>query len=420
MRHKHLERDYLDQCHSLIVLGGTFDPIHIGHLAIAEAANRQLKPQRVLFIPSGQSAHKRDRQITCPRHRYNMTALAVCEYPTFDISRLEINRPGPSYTIDTARALSVICPPGAKISFLIGYDALMDILSWKDAKELLQTCDFVVVPRIGYDKNVADHLAETYNAKIHLLDGPLMDISSTNIRERIKTGQAISGLIPSPVEDYIRKHELYASDEAMHACFDTNISPPLDNGIFHFHATQEVLRIRLSPKRFAHTMGVVTTAEKLAAHYNQGIEKARTAALLHDVAKEYSADKERALCRLLGIQLDSVLDANIDLTHSLLGAQLAKRDFHVTDPEILQAIRYHTTGRCGMNMLDKIIMLADYIEPYRGNWGPIKEMRRLALTSINQALILGTEYTLKKDKQAGNPIHQWSYDMLKELKGGEK
>ena len=422
MQHAHTERDYLDICHSLVVLGGTFDPIHMGHLAIAEAVYHQLKPQRVLFIPSGQSAHKQDRQITDAEHRYNMTALATCEYPPFDISRLELNRPGPSYTIDTARALQAACPAGVDISFIVGADALKDILSWKNAGELLQICKFVVVPRPGYEKGVAplaDSLTTNHGANIHLLDGPLLDISSTGIRERLKNIQDVQGLIPRPVEDYVRLNGLYSVGAASGFRDKPNLSSgPVTTPIpFNFEAAYEALSIRLSPRRFKHTMGVVEEAKRLAVHYGQDVEKAGIAALLHDCTKEYSADKKRNLCKLWGVQLDKTLEANIDLTHSLLSAESAQRDFNIHDPEILQAIRYHTTGHSGMTMLDKLIMLADYIEPYRVNWGPINEMRRLALTDVNQALIIGTKYTIKEEKQAGKLIHPWSLDMLKELGG---
>jgi len=432
--HFNSDKDYLDHCHNIIVLGGTFDPIHMGHLAIAQAANLQFKPQRVLFVPSGQSAHKRDREITDAKHRYSMTTLAVCEEPSFDISRLEINRPGPSYTIDTARELHKTCPPGAKISFLIGDDALMDILSWRDAEELLRICAFVVVPRAGFNIKAAGHksateysdfLVSTYGADIRRLDGPLMDISSTGIRARFKAGQAVRGLMPKHAEVYVWQNGLYVQQHKAQvggcpsSSQTVSMAPPppatSKTNTFQFESAKEALRIRLSPKRYAHTMGVVTKAEELAIHYSQDITKARTAALLHDCAKEYSGDKKRALCHLWGIILDPVLDANIDLTHSLLGAESALRDFNVHDKDVYQAIRNHTTGRGNMNMLDKIIMLADYIEPYRGNWGPIKEMRSLALTDINHALILGTEYTIRRAEQAGRPIHRWSYDMLKEL-----
>ena len=412
------ERDYLDRCQSLAVLGGTFDPIHMGHLAVADAVYRQLRPQRVLFIPCGQPAHKRERPITCAEHRYNMTALAVCEYPPFDISRLELDRPGATYTIDTARTLQAICPPGAVIYFIIGADALAEMLSWKDAEELLRLCQFVAVPRPGYDKACSaahvEHLTHTHGARIHWLDGPMLDISSTDIRERFKTDQTLCGLVPKPVEDYARQYRLYAAKGTIH---NETVPGSHDNlSAVHFEQARNKLRIRLSPKRFTHTMGVVKEAERLAAHYAVDIDKAHWAALLHDCAKEYSADKKRVLCKLWNVKLDDVLKANIDITHSLLGAESARRDFFVNDPAILQAIRYHTTGHKGMSLLDKIIMLADYTEPYRENWGPLQEMRRLSLTDINQALILGTEYTIKEEEDAGHPIHPWSLDALAELK----
>jgi len=168
-------------------------------------------------------------------------------------------------------------------------------------------------------------------------------------------------------------------------------------------------------------MGVVKEAERLARYYSVDIVKARWAALLHDCAKEYSADKKRAICKAWGIQLDKVLEANIDIAHSLIGAESALRDFDIHDTAILQAIRYHTTGHKNMTMLDKVIMLADYIEPYREDWGPIQEMRRLSCTDINKALILGTKYTIKEEEEAGHPIHPWSIDALKQLKqGGHK
>jgi len=401
MKQAYEKQDYLDRCQSIAVLGGTFDPIHIGHLAIAGAAYKQLKPQMVLFMPCGEPSHKSNRQITNAKERYFMTALAICEYPPFDISRLELDRPGPSYTIDTARTLKAICPPEAVIYFIIGADALEEILSWKDAEELLRLCRFAAVPRPGYDKEKGlayiDYLTKTYNAHIHWLEAPTLDISSTDIRERFKTGQTVCGLVPKAVEDYARQQGLYTMES---------------------NEAKDKLRARLSPKRFIHTMGVVEEVERLAAYYPIDLEKARWAALLHDCAKEYSADKKRVLCKLWGIQLDEILKANIDIAHSLIGAESARRDFNINDPEILQAIRYHTTGHKGMTPLDKVIMLADYTEPYRENWGPLQEMRRLSHTDINQALILGTSYTIKEEEKAGRPIHPWSIDALKELKKG--
>ncbi|MCL2527808.1 MAG: nicotinate-nucleotide adenylyltransferase [Defluviitaleaceae bacterium] len=413
MKYKREERDYLDRCHSLAVYGGTFDPIHMGHLAVAEAVYQQLKPQRVLFMPCGQPAHKYGKhRVSHAKHRYHMTALAVCEHPAFDISQLELNRPGLSYTIDTARALQAHCPPGAEISFIIGADALGDILSWKDADILLKQCRFIAVPRPGYESteaiNKIETLKESYGAIITWLEAPVLDISSTEVRERFKKGQPVHGFVPKWVEDYALCHGLYRTEDpykksTLASCFEE---------------AKESLRIRLSPKRFTHTMGVVKEAERLAVHYKADTEKARWAALLHDCAKEYSSHKKHTLCKLWRIELDEALTANIDIAHGLIGAESARRDFLIDDEEILQAIRYHTTGHKGMTILDKIIMLADYIEPNRENWGPIQEMRGLALTNINQALILGTKATIAEEKSTRKPVHPWSYDAMKVLKKG--
>ncbi len=168
-------------------------------------------------------------------------------------------------------------------------------------------------------------------------------------------------------------------------------------------------------KRFVHTMGVVEAAEELARFYGADVKKARLAALLHDCAKEYSGDKKRALCIMWGIPLDEVSDKQISITHSFLGAESARRDFGVTDEEILQAIRLHTTGGRGMTMLDKVIMLADFIEPTRDYYYGLNEIRELAFKDINKALRFGIETTIKYNEEESRPIHPWGREALEEL-----
>jgi len=417
MKYKPIEKDYLDRCYSLAVLGGTFDPIHSGHIAIAEAVYNELKPQRILFMPCAQPPHKHSQRVTHAKHRLHMAALAACEHPAFDVSPLELNRPGLSFTIDTARALKALCPAGAEISFIIGADAFLDILSWKDAEELIKTCRFIVTPRPGYDgaQEKMDALTKSHGGNFHWLEGPLLDISSTNIRERFQKGQSVHGLVPKWVEDYAHWHGLYRADTSA-------AKPIIEPGEFkklqelRFEEAADKLRIRLSPKRFKHTMGVVVESERLAIHYGASVEKARWAALLHDCAKEYSSHKKHTLAKLWRIDLDEILIADIDIAHGLIGAESARRDFLVDDEEILQAIRYHTTGHKNMTLLDKIIMLADYTEPYRENWGPIAEMRELSLTDLHLALSLGTKATMKEAKSDKRPVHTWSLDALKKLK----
>jgi len=381
------------------VLGGTFNPIHNGHLAIAEAVLHKFNPQKVLFVPCGVPPHKPNMFVAQGEHRYQMVLLATCEHPGFDVSRLEILRDGASYTIDTIKFLRNVCPENAIIYFIIGADSLDEILTWKDAPELLKLCEFIAVARTGhkFQPDIIKHFQNTYGATIHLMEEPLLDISGSNIRERFANGQPVRGLMPRFAENYARRNSLYS----------------LYN---HFEwATQEV-KSRLSSKRFQHTLGVLEEAEKLAKHYKADIVKVRWAALLHDCAKQYSADKKRALCAMWDIPLDEVLSSQISLTHGLIGAESARRDFYIDDSEIIQAIKYHTTGHKKMTLLDKIIMLADYIEPHREFYEGLDEMRKYAYINMDKALYIGTKATIKDEKSKGNPIHHWSADALKSLK----
>ncbi|MCL2388026.1 MAG: nicotinate-nucleotide adenylyltransferase, partial [Defluviitaleaceae bacterium] len=248
--------DYLERCDKLAVMGGTFDPIHRGHLAVAEAVMHEFKPRRVLFIPGGQPPHKPDQPVTEGEHRYKMTLSAICEYPAFDVSRMEVSRTGPSYTVDTILALREICPKSCEIYFIIGADALMEILSWHGAEELLKLCQFVAVYRPGYelDEDFIENLRQKYGAVIHVLEGPSLEISGTAIRENFTTGRPVGGLMPRVAEDYARKHGLYQTQ-------GTGLT------LTRFEQVKGLIETRLSPKRFKHTLGTIIEAEKLAEHY---------------------------------------------------------------------------------------------------------------------------------------------------------
>jgi len=386
-------------------MGGTFDPIHFGHIAIAEAVLHKFAPQRVLFIPAGKQPLKLDKPVTDGEHRFKMTLSAVCQNPAFDVSRMEIDREGPSYTVDTIEDLRRICPKKAQIFFIIGADAITEILSWEGAERLLKLCELIAVKRPGYELSMdfIENLRKKYSAIIHVFEGPLLEISGTEVREKIIANEPVGGLMPRIAEDYARRHGLFQT-------FGTSLTPE------KFDAAKSRLEMRLSAKRFRHTLGTIIESEKLAAHYGADINKARWAALLHDCAKEFSAAKKRILCEIWNIPLDEILYADIDIAHSYLGAESAKRDYQVEDPEILQAIHHHTTGSSNMAILDKIIMLADFIEPYREPYPPLEEMRRQAYIDIDKALVIGMKYTISDLIKRKKPIHQHSKDALNSLK----
>lgn len=182
-----------------------------------------------------------------------------------------------------------------------------------------------------------------------------------------------------------------------------------------YKTMHDKLQSALSIKRYIHTMGVVDEAVKLAKLYGEDIEKIKTAALLHDCAKDYPNDMKKRLCKEFHIPLDDIMKAQIDLTHSFLGAKIAKREYNVKDGDILEAIRYHTTGKKSMTMFDKIIFVADVIEASR-TFNGVQEIRQLAYTDINQAVKLCLERTIEYTKQKGNILHPLTLEALEDYK----
>lgn len=194
------------------IMGGTFDPIHYGHLVTAEGARHALALEKVIFVPAGRPPHKPNYGITEPWDRYRMTCLAVASNPFFQASTLEVDRPGPSYTIDTVRAISRLYA-GAQIYFITGADALLEILTWKNFEMLLAICRFVAATRPGYCLyelfNKLDRLPDSLKQNILCMEVPALAISSTDIRQRVREGRPIKYLLPESVEEYILKNFLY-------------------------------------------------------------------------------------------------------------------------------------------------------------------------------------------------------------------
>ncbi|SHJ51709.1 nicotinate-nucleotide adenylyltransferase [Tepidibacter formicigenes] len=194
------------------IMGGTFDPIHYGHLATAEAVRIKYELDKVIFIPSGNPPHKGHKNIIDKFYRYNMTILATMSNTYFEVSSMEIKREGRTYTIDTLKKLKNLYMD-SELFFITGADALCDIESWKDVQGNFNLATFIGATRPGVEllkvKNKIDRLKNKYNAKILNIHVPSLDISSTDIRERIKQNESIKYLLPEDVEKYIYKYNLY-------------------------------------------------------------------------------------------------------------------------------------------------------------------------------------------------------------------
>ena len=195
------------------IMGGTFDPIHYGHLVTAEAARDRFDLNKVIFVPSGHPPHKKDYQVTAGEHRYMMTMLAIATNPHFEVSRLEMDREGYSYAIDTVRQFFKMYHEGCELFFITGADAILEIFTWKNVPALVRLCSFIAATRPGFNKGeinrVIDRLGDCGAASVKLLEVPALAISSTDIRTRIKGGRSIKYLLPEPVEQYIYQERIY-------------------------------------------------------------------------------------------------------------------------------------------------------------------------------------------------------------------
>jgi nicotinate-nucleotide adenylyltransferase len=186
------------------VMGGTFDPIHHGHLVAASEVAAVYDLDEVVFVPTGQPWQKTEREISPAEHRYLMTVIATASNPRFTVSRVDIDRPGPTYTIDTLRDLEKE-RPGTELYFITGADALEQILSWKDSDELFELAHFVGVTRPGHHLDGSGLPPD----RVSLMEVPAMAISSTACRARVVAGLPVWYLVPDGVVQYIAKHRLY-------------------------------------------------------------------------------------------------------------------------------------------------------------------------------------------------------------------
>ena len=193
------------------LMGGTFNPIHNGHLVTAEEARVQFALDEVIFIPSGKPPHKSERKIADAYHRSMMTILATVTNPYFHVSQVEIERPGYSYTYDTVSYFQELYQGKAELYFITGADAILEIIAWKNVEQLFEKCCFIAATRPGFDLSAirSSDLPPAARNRIFYMEIPALAISSTDVRRRIKEGRPIKYLMPSGVETYIYKNKLY-------------------------------------------------------------------------------------------------------------------------------------------------------------------------------------------------------------------
>ncbi len=193
------------------ILGGTFDPPHMGHLILAEEARDQLGLDIVLFVPAGDPPHKRDRHLSPVEHRLTMVALAIADNSAFYLSRVDADRPGPHYTVDMVRIIRSQFPPEVELYFLMGFDSLADLPNWYKPEELVAMCQLVALTRfdVELDWDYLESRLPGIRGRVRILDMPELELASHVIQDRVRNGRTIRYQVPPAVETYIYKHGLY-------------------------------------------------------------------------------------------------------------------------------------------------------------------------------------------------------------------
>ena len=371
------------------ILGGTFDPIHNGHLCMGLSVLESEALDQLFVVVSGLPPHK-----TCgasAEDRWKMVVSACACDNRLIPSRIELDRTGVTYTFDTLVAIKAQYPK-ADLFYVIGADTVMQLHSWYRSDEVLSLCTFLVCPRAdGSELSEFDSELKRLKSKggrFRIVPMKLVSVSSTEIRNTLSSG-VIPGQLPYPIREYCRCKGLYGYPGRLE-----HIDIWIDN-----------LFTSLKPGRFAHSLSVAYTARRLAEIHGENPLLAEQAGLLHDCAKYYPLEKMQKIAAAHSLTDDKAFLESSALLHSLVGAQVAEELYGMTDPVVLEAIRYHNTGCVGMSRLAMCVCLADSIEPLRKNYPLLDKVRNLSEQSLERALFLSLEGTAEYVKSRGKYLH---------------
>lgn len=382
------------------IMGGTFDPIHQGHIHMAQCALESLRLDKVLMLPSGNPPHK--PEITPAEDRYRMVCAACAGLDGLEPCREEIDRQGVIYTVDTLSILHEKYPK-AELFYIIGADTLMELHKWRTVEKVLTLCTFLVCPRSwNHTPKQLDEERKRLTAlggQFILLDMEVVDVSSSEVRTAICRSES-TPLLPVQVRQYAQTAGLYGTPLRIPE------GPQWLSMLFE----------DLTLKRFSHTLAVADTARRLALLHGLDPVKAEIAGLLHDCAKCLPLKEMQRIARENDLTEDASILESGALLHSVVGAHLAQSKYGCHDPEVIAAIRSHTTGQPGMSQLAMAVWLADTIEPTRAPYPLLDKTRMLAGLSLEKAMITSLEGTLQHVRKKGDSVHPATVQTLDWLK----
>ena len=370
------------------VFGGSFNPPHMGHVQAALAAKEILGAEKLLVIPASIAPHKAQTEETLPAsERMELTRLAFSKLDGVSVLDLELKREGKSYTVDTLRELKERYPD-SELWLLMGTDMLLSFEQWKDYEAILKLASLGVFPREHGDEGeisaAAERLMAEYGGKIELIPFVSTEISSSELRTMLRERSGNLFLPEAVYEEIIR-------------CRYYGAKPNLA-------WLREKSYAMLNEKRIPHVQGCEQEAVRLAQRWGEDEDTAAEAGILHDITKKLKGDEQLKLCDEYDIMTDDDEKANYKLLHSKTGAAYARAHFGVSD-EVYNAIFWHTTGKERMTLLEKIIYLADYIEPTRHFEG-VEPLRKLAYENLDAALELGLKMSLDDLATRGAAPHK--------------
>ena len=386
------------------IYGGTFNPPHIGHLRGAAQAITALNLDKLILIPDRIAPHKQiPSGSPTPEQRLEMLRIAASHYEKMEVSDLELKREGPSYSYITVEQMHELYPD-AKLYLLMGTDMFTSFLTWRNPERILSKAALAVMSRGERGEAAAieaqKRTIEAMGYEAEVIENHVTAISSTQLR-RLLAFRCAGEFLPEGVLDYIREHRFY----------DTRANwknLPMEE-------LERVVISLLNPNRVNHVLGCRDTAVDLARHWGADETDAARAGILHDITKAIDGPLQLTLCDAYGKILSDFSRKYPKTLHALTGSMVAERIFGENE-EVVSAIQWHTTGKADMTLLEKIIYLADYIEPTR-TFCDLTELRRLAFEDLDRALLLGFTMAVEDLGKKGMAVHPNSVYARDYLKG---
>ena len=402
------------------ILGGTFNPIHIGHINAALSSKRELDLDEVLIMPSGDPPHKEVTGHITKNARFEMTKRAVEPYEKegLHFSDFEYSFSGDTYSYIILHELKK-SRPDDELWFIIGEDSLLTFQHWVKPDIITKYVNLAVLPRKDEGtkralskkelEDKASEVAGQFQTKVSVIDSELFDVSSSFLREELSKRQfndgfsdALKNNIPSGALSYIKERRLYE---------EIRLTGPKDH--FEFEDARKKIKKSLSKKRYQHSLRVSDTAVALAARYSYPAFPARVAGLLHDCAKDIPEKEYFSILKENKVDITEAERKAPYLLHAKVGAIIAKKEFGIIDADILSSIRTHTTGEPDMSLLQKIIFTADYIEPGRDKAKRLDEIRELAFSDLDicvREILFDTLSYLDETKSDIDPATRETYE----------